>query len=87
MTARPSSLLITGSKSGGVEHLPDLDLGRAAEEPLDRLLFRLRLDHPEAGDELFRLGEGAVDHRPLAVGPDLDPRALRARLQARRRPA
>src|SRR3954471_14639080 len=70
----------------GLEDLADLDLGlRAlgvgnALDPLDRLLLRLGLDQPEAGDQLLRLGERAVDHGALGAR-ELDPRSLRARLE------
>src|SRR4249920_2900078 len=50
------------------EDLADLDLGRAALEqrgaalhPLDRFVERFDLDDPEAGDELLRLRERAVN--------------------------
>src|SRR5437588_6230539 len=53
------------------EHLADFDLGAAAErralQPLDRVLLRLHLPQPEAGNELLRFGEGAIGHGPLAV--------------------
>src|SRR5437879_613326 len=68
-----------------LEDLPDLDFGSPAErgalQPLDRLLLRLHLPQPEAGDQLLRLREGPVGHGPLAsVEPD--PHALRARLES-----
>jgi hypothetical protein len=51
-----------------------------ALRPFDRLLPRLHLDQPVAGDQLLRLGEGSVDHGALSSG-ELDARALRARLE------
>src|SRR5712691_6934106 len=51
-----------------LEHLPNLDLAlleRSALEPRDRLVLRLHLPQPEAGDELLGLGERSVDHGPL----------------------
>src|SRR4051794_10242348 len=74
----------------GLEDLTELDrralaLTRTgpghALHPLDRLLLRLHLDDPEAGDQLLGLGERPVSHGGLAVG-EPDPRALRARVQA-----
>src|SRR5207244_3039696 len=54
---------------GILEHLTDLELGPAVKQwrsldPLDGLFFRRGLDQPEAGDELLRLGERAVDDGP-----------------------
>src|SRR6266581_1441983 len=70
-----------------LENLPDLDLGfgsrhriRAALDPFDRLLLRLHLPQPEAGDQLLRLGEWPVGHRAL-VSREFDARALRARME------
>src|SRR4051794_24617763 len=37
----------------------------AAREPFERLVHRLDLPQPEAGDQLLRLGEGAVDDGAL----------------------
>src|SRR6266508_1235690 len=48
----------------GFEDLTDLDFAFAewrAFEPFDRLGLRLHLPEPETGDQLLRLGEGAVD--------------------------
>src|SRR5690606_30299998 len=65
---------------------PDLDLRlahhrvRAALDPLDRLLQRGALEHPEARDQLLRLRERAVDHRAPVTG-EAHPGALRARLE------
>ena len=39
----------------------------AALDPLDRLVHRLHLPQPEAGDQLLRLGERPVDHGPLVA--------------------
>src|SRR5207244_10447130 len=58
----------------GLENLADLDLclgaGHrvgAALDPVDRLLLRLHLPQPEAGDQLLGLGERPVDDAaPLA---------------------
>src|SRR5262245_36811617 len=56
----------------GLEDLPELDLGPAVErrllEPFNRLVHRLHLPEPEAGDEFLRLGEGPVDHGPIFAG-------------------
>src|SRR5438046_4169991 len=49
-------------------------------------LFRsegLHLPDPEAGDQLLRLGEGPVDHGPLA-SRESDARAFRAGLESLR---
>src|SRR5262245_38496641 len=61
-----------GAEVVGLEHLADLDLRLGARErirstlhPLDRLLFRLDLDQPEAGDQFLRLRERSVDHGAL----------------------
>jgi hypothetical protein len=67
-----------------LEHLPDLDLAvheRHPARPFDCFFLRLRLDQPEAGDELLRFRERAVDDRGLAAR-ELDPGALRAALEA-----
>src|SRR5215213_8730383 len=70
----------------GLEDLADLDLRRsrhrvrAALDPLDRLLERLGLHQPEAGDELLGLGERAVDDGPVAAGK-ADACALRAGME------
>ena len=69
-----------------LEHLADLDLALAlvgvgaALDPLDRLVQRLHLNQPEAGDQLLGLREGTVDHVAV-LAAELDPRALRAGLQ------
>src|SRR6266550_2924096 len=63
-----------GTEIRRLEHLANLDLGiplervGAALDPFDRLLQRLHLKHPEAGDQLFGLGEGPVDHGALRAG-------------------
>src|SRR5262245_44283233 len=76
-----------GSEVVQLEQLANLDLafgslavgsGRALR-PFDRLLLRLHLDQPVAGDQFLRLGEGPVDDGALPSG-ELDARALRARL-------
>src|SRR5262249_13783770 len=65
-----------------LKHLSNLDLGLAVERigaalnPFDRLRLRLHLNHPEAGDQLLGLGEGAIGHNPLLAG-ETDTRALR----------
>src|SRR5436190_7363425 len=75
-----------GAEVLGLEHLADLDGGlrardgRHALDPRDRLVLRLALPHPEAGDELLGFRERAVDDGGLAAGKD-DPRPLRARVQ------
>src|SRR5919204_3965593 len=65
---------VAGRELLGLEDLPDLDLAlleRGALEPLDRLIHRLALPQPEAGDQLLGLGEGSVDHGALVAGePD-----------------
>src|SRR5881409_3543196 len=61
-----------------LEHLANLHftfLERGPFQPLDGLAERLHLPQPETGDQLLRLGEGPVDHRPLAPG-EPDARAL-----------
>src|SRR5438552_7660572 len=69
-----------------LEHLANLDLGilphriGAALDPFDRLLLRLHLPDPEAGDQLLGLGEGPVDDGALRTR-EPDARALRARVQ------
>src|SRR5437879_11542295 len=66
------------------EHLANLDLGLPAEgigaalDPFDRLFLGLHLPQPETGDQLFRFGEGPVDHGPLAA-PEPHALAFRAR--------
>src|SRR5262245_1636076 len=58
-----------GAEVLGLEHGPDLQRRlragrvRAAFRPLDRLLQRLHLPDPEAGDELLGLGERPVHDR------------------------
>src|SRR5439155_16651532 len=55
---------VAGGEILGLEHLAQLDLGPAVErrplEPFDRLVLRLHLPEPEAGDQLLRLAEGPV---------------------------
>src|SRR5437773_2494586 len=68
---------------GRLEHGADFDFALclmgigAALEPLHRLVHRLDLPQPEAGDKLLRLGEGPIDHGPLTAGK-ADAFALRA---------
>src|SRR5437763_16503330 len=69
-----------GAEVGGLEHRPDLDFALArmrvgaALQPLDRLVHRLHLPEPEAGDELLCLGKRSVRHRALpAREPDARP--------------
>src|SRR2546422_2918145 len=74
----PELGLECGTEVLGLEHLANLDLGAVTEggplDPRDRFLLRLHLPQPEAGDQLLRLGEGPVDHRPLASRePDARP--------------
>src|SRR5918992_5298956 len=68
-------------------HLPDLDLrvvDRAALHPLDRLIERLHLQNPEAGDELLRLGEWPVHDGLLSARePDAHPLGARVKPLAR----
>src|SRR5687768_4566357 len=79
-----------GSEVLELEELPNLDLAVLAADggigeapgPFHRFFARLHLDEGVAGDELLRLGEGAVDDRALASGV-LDAPALLARLQPR----
>src|SRR5579859_1170046 len=74
------------AKVVGLKDLADLDLAvalhgiGAALDPLDGLIHGLNLPQPEAGDQLFGLGEGPVDHGPLAAR-EPDPRTFRAGLQ------
>src|SRR5882762_8189796 len=69
-----------------LEHLADLDFGLSLEgigtalDPFDRLRLGLHLPQPETGDQLFRLGEGPVDHGALRAR-EPDARALGARLE------
>src|SRR5579864_1122636 len=69
------------------KYLADLHLGIAVEwsplEPLDRLLLRLDLPQPEAGDQLLGLGEWAVGHDSLVPGKPHE-RALGTGLQSLR---
>src|SRR5687767_3926416 len=80
-------LLLEIPKVLGLEHRADFDLAvlvhrvRGALDPLDSLVHGLGLDQPESGDELLRLGEGAVDHRALLAG-EPDALAFRARMEA-----
>src|SRR5690606_31848892 len=91
-----AQLLLLGAQLGreflaevlGLEHRADLDLGllaghriRAAPDPLERLLHRLDLPDPEAGDQLLGLGEGPVDDGLLAAA-EAHALALAARVQA-----
>src|SRR4249919_144002 len=72
----------------GLEDLADFDLARlvvrvgAALDPLHRLLEGAHLHQPVAGDQLLGLGEGPVDHGPLAVAAEADPGALGGRVQS-----
>src|ERR1700680_2443184 len=81
---------LAGTEIVHFEHLANLYLAFLsfavrrghALRPFDRFFLRLHLDNPVAGYEFLCLGEGPVDHGPLA-SRDLDARALRARLEAR----
>src|SRR4051812_45432783 len=57
-----------GAEIVRLEPPANLDLGPAVEggtlQPLDRLVHRLDLPQPEAGDQLLGLGERPVDHSP-----------------------
>src|SRR5713101_5506998 len=80
----PEFGLERGTEVLRLEHLANLHfavLERSPLQPFDGLVERLRLPQPEAGDQLLRLGEGAVGHGPLR-SRELDPRSLRARLQS-----
>src|SRR5581483_8885659 len=73
-----------------LEVRPHLDLAlhavegrREALAPRKRLLARAYVDDGVAGDELLRLGEGAVHDAAAAVLAVPDAPALRGRLQAR----
>src|SRR5215207_2559344 len=75
---------IADDQVGGLEDLAQLDLAvdeRDAGGPLDGLLARSDLDQPEASDQLFGLGERALDHRRPAMG-EADARAARGRVEA-----
>src|SRR5260370_34391192 len=54
----------SGAEVYGFEHGTDFDFGSGAEgaalEPFDGLFYGADLAEPEAGDEFFGLGEGAV---------------------------
>jgi GNAT superfamily N-acetyltransferase len=54
--------------------------GRALH-PLDALLAALRLQQPEAGDQLLGLRERTVDDRALAARAEAEARALGGRVQ------
>src|SRR6266446_11005561 len=75
-----------GAEVLGLEHLANLDLGLPAEgigaalDPFDRLFLGLHVPQPETGDQLFRFGEGPVNHGPLAAF-EPDARALGARME------
>src|SRR3954447_19402213 len=67
----------------GLDELAQLHLAvreRGALQPLERLLLRLHLPDPVAGDELLRLGERAVDHGRRGAA-EAHARAVRARAQ------
>src|SRR3972149_3047317 len=70
-----------------LKDLANLDLALLEGDTLgpgEGFVPRLRLDQPEAGDELLRLGEGTVDDGALR-SREPDARALRARLEPLRR--
>src|SRR5438309_11966376 len=65
---------LAGTEILQLEDLANLDLAlpvrvvgiaRDALGPRNRLLFRLHLDQPVAGDHLLGLGEGPVNHAAL----------------------
>ncbi len=68
------------------EHLANLDFCATAEgsalQPLDCFVQRLALPQPKACDQLFRLGEWAVDDRLLIAGTEFHAYAFRRRLQS-----
>ena len=73
-----------GAEVVGLEYLTDLDLPFLegdALDPFDRLCLRLRLNQPEPGDELLRLGEGAVDDGTRLAG-EFDACAFGAGMEA-----
>ena len=87
------------ARSSGVSSLPKSSASKtgriststppsngAALEPLDRLVHRLDLPDPVAGDELLGLGERAVDDGALRAR-EADALALRRSAAARRRRA
>src|ERR1700689_3021879 len=57
---------------------------RSALGPLDRFFDRLHLDKPVARDQFLRLRKRPIDDGLLSVGRNIDPRARRTRIQARR---
>src|SRR5690242_9188293 len=66
-----------------LEHLANLHFAiaeRGPFQPFDGFVQRLHLPQPEPGDELLRLRERSVDHRPLAAGEPY-PHALGALLE------
>src|SRR6266436_3264739 len=70
---------VAGSEICRLENLANLDLSSPVEgsalEPFDRLFLRLHLPKPETGDQLLRLCEGPIGHRPLS-SRELDARAF-----------
>src|SRR5437868_11128274 len=76
-----------GAEVVGLEDLANLELAlstggvRAALGPFHRLFFGSHLPDPKTCDQLFGLGERTVDDGSLRAG-ELDPRALRARMEA-----
>src|SRR6516225_6340389 len=70
----------------GFEDPPDLHFlvalsERRAADPLDRLLHRLHLPQPEAGDQLLGLGEWSVGDGALAAA-EAHPHTFGARVQS-----
>src|SRR5688572_21860558 len=69
----------------GLEHLPDLDLLPVREggalEPRDRLVERLDLPQPEAGDQFLGMREGPSGDCAILSG-ETHAHAFRARLKA-----
>src|SRR6266481_826123 len=67
-----------------IEDLPDFDFSTTVEwrtlHPVDRLVQRLDLDEPEAGDEIIGHSKRAMAHAGLSG--IFDPGALRRRMQA-----
>src|SRR6185437_12294936 len=70
----------------GFEDFPDFDFLAIAEGdapgPGQRLVFRLDVDDPEAGDQFLTFGEGSVGDADLAGAVEFYAEAVGARLEA-----